>query len=231
MRLTVGELLEVTGGSLVCGSRELTIGAFSNDSRAIAVMADGAGPCFVALSDRRDGHDFVENAFDRGAVAALVTRIPERLTVPEGAALILVDDVLIALSKLARYARQHLGETTVVGITGSSGKTSTKDLLAAAIGIEREVHSNVASFNNEIGLPITLLHAPESAQVIVTEMGARAAGNIADLCAIAMPTIGVVTQVGLAHAEFLGGYAGVLAVKGELVAAVGADGTRGPERR
>ena len=112
----------------------------------------------------------------------------------------------------------------MIGITGSAGKTSTKDLTAAALAPAFVVHASVASFNNEIGLPVSLLDAPTDAGAVVLEMGARFAGNIAELCAIARPSIGVITHIGLAHAEHLGGADGIAAVKGELVDALPADG-------
>jgi UDP-N-acetylmuramoyl-tripeptide--D-alanyl-D-alanine ligase len=108
----------------------------------------------------------------------------------------------------------------VVGITGSAGKTSTKDLTAGALRARFAVQANAASFNNEIGLPVTILGTPPEAEALVLEMGARFAGNIAELCAIARPTIGVVTNIGLAHAEHLGGPDGIAAVKGELLEAL-----------
>ena len=112
----------------------------------------------------------------------------------------------------------------VVGITGSVGKTSTKDLTAAALASRWRTHAAPASFNNEIGVPFTLLGAPEAAEALVIEMGARFGGNIAELCRVAEPTIGIITNIGLAHAEHLGGPDGVARVKGELLEALPADG-------
>ena len=129
-----------------------------------------------------------------------------------------------ALQALATDGRNRLEGLPVVGITGSAGKTSTKDLTAAALAPAFEVQANAASFNNEIGLPVTILGTPPGTEALVLEMGARFAGNIAELCAIARPTIGVVTNVGLAHAEHLGGPDGVARVKGELLEALPADG-------
>ena len=125
-----------------------------------------------------------------------------------------------------RGASNRLDGAAVIGITGSAGKTSTKDLTAAALAPNFVVHASVASFNNEIGLPVTLLDAPIDAGAVVLEMGARFAGNITELCEIARPSIGVITHIGLAHAEHLGGADGIAAVKGELVDALPADGSR-----
>jgi UDP-N-acetylmuramoyl-tripeptide--D-alanyl-D-alanine ligase len=126
-----------------------------------------------------------------------------------------------------------------VGITGSVGKTSTKDLAAAAIGAARRTHAAPASYNNEIGVPVTVLGAPEATEVLVVEMGARFAGNIAELCALVDPEIGIVTNIGINHAEHLGGVEGVARVKGELLEALPAHGlavvdavsAAGPEHR
>jgi UDP-N-acetylmuramoyl-tripeptide--D-alanyl-D-alanine ligase len=219
MRLTVGEITRVVGGEVVAGRVDEVVSSFTNDSREVGRQA-----CFLALRDHRDGHDFVRDAFGAGAVAALVERIPEDLGRDDDHAVIRVRDVRDALGKLGRRARDALVDVTVVGITGSAGKTSTKDLTVAALARRRLVHANVASFNNEIGLPLTLLDAPLTTEVVVTEMGARFAGNIRDLCEIAKPTIGIVTHIGMAHAEHLGGAAGIAAVKGELVEALPATG-------
>lgn len=177
------------------------------------------GEAFVALRDERDGHDFVDDAFARGAAFALVERVPSSGAGP----LVVVPDAAAALTELARAARARL-DATVIAVTGSAGKTSTKDLAAAAIGAGIPTHANRASFNNKIGLPVTLLGTPEDAGAVVLEMGARFAGNITELCEIALPSIGVITHIGLAHAEHLGGRGGIAHVKGELLEALPPDG-------
>lgn len=219
MKLTLARIATVTGGTRH-GAGTTVVEGFANDSRLIR-----PGECFVAIGaeagDARDGHDFVADAFARGAAAALVSRIPDAIAGP----FVVVGDVLGALGALARSARaEELCAARVIGITGSTGKTSTKDLLAAALGAARRVAANQASFNNEIGLPITLLGAATDREFVICEMGARFAGNIAALCAIAGPDVGVVTNVGPAHAEHLGGVEGVESVKGELLDALPADG-------
>jgi UDP-N-acetylmuramoyl-tripeptide--D-alanyl-D-alanine ligase len=211
--LTRDEIAAITAGRPV-GPPGVARG-FAFDSRALV-----PGEAFVALRADRDGHDFVAAAFARGASLALVERVPDGV---EGS-FVVVDDASVALRALAVAARDRLVGATVVGITGSAGKTSTKDLTAAALGATRTVHASTASFNNEIGLPVTLLAAPPDVDAVVLEMGARFAGNIAELCAIARPSIGVVTHIGLAHAEHLGGPEGIAAVKGELLVALPADG-------
>jgi UDP-N-acetylmuramoyl-tripeptide--D-alanyl-D-alanine ligase len=135
-----------------------------------------------------------------------------------------VDDAFGALARLGRAARDAMHDATVVGITGSAGKTGTKDLTAAALAPKFHVHASPGSYNNEAGVPLTLLSAPSATEALVLEMGARARGDIAALCAIARPTVGVITNIGLAHAGPLGGRAGVAQAKGELLEALDAHG-------
>src|SRR6185436_9416487 len=182
------------------------------DSRALR-----PGEVFVAVQAERDGHDFVADAIGRGAPFAIVER---PLT---GAPLVVVPDVPAALFALARAGRDRL-DARVVGITGSVGKTSTKDLTAAALAAGRRTHAAPASFNNEIGVPVTVLGAPADTEVLVVEMGARFAGNIAALSALVDPEIGVITNIGINHAEHLGGPEGVARVKGEVLDALPAHG-------
>lgn len=216
MDLTLTEIAAATGGDLLTADGAIVVASFAIDSRTLE-----RGACFVALRDVRDGHDFVGHAFERGAAAALV----ERVTAggPPGP-LVVVEDVAAALADLGRAARQRLAGAAVVGITGSAGKTSTKDLAAAALATRLAVHASPGSYNNESGVPLTLLGAPTRTEVIVAEMGARFAGNIAELCAVAEPQVGVVTHVGLAHAEHLRGRAGIADVKGELLEALPPEG-------
>lgn len=211
MELTAQALATLTGGTVVAGDPTVTATSYAIDSRALE-----AGACFVALVAERDGHDFVADAFARGAAVALVTR-----TVGDPAGTVVrVDDAFGALARLGRAARDELHDATVVGITGSAGKTSTKDLAAAALAPKFHVHASPGSYNNEAGVPLTLLSAPSATEALVLEMGARAHGDIAALCAIARPDVGVITNIGLAHAGLLGGRAGVARVKGELLEAL-----------
>jgi UDP-N-acetylmuramoyl-tripeptide--D-alanyl-D-alanine ligase len=217
MRLSLAEIAAAARGT-VRGNDRAVVSGFANDSRSIV-----EGECFVAIVNQRDGHEFVGHAFDRGAGAAIVARLHE--AVPAVADLVVVDDPVEALARIARWARtERLSSTRVVGITGSTGKTSTKDLLAGALGSSRRVHANRASFNNEIGLPITVLGASDDIDVLVCEMGARFSGNIADLCEIAQPQIGVITNIGVAHSEHIGGLESVRRVKAELLGALPASG-------
>jgi UDP-N-acetylmuramoyl-tripeptide--D-alanyl-D-alanine ligase len=211
VELRSDEVAALLGGAVVgAGARPGRGIAF--DSRALE-----PGEVFVALRAERDGHDFVADARARGAAFAITERPVD------GTPCVVVDDVGRALLALAREARRRL-DVTVVGITGSVGKTSTKDFALAAIGRTRRVHGSPASFNNEIGVPVTLVGAADDAEVVVVEMGARFAGNITALCDIARPDVGVLTNVGLNHAEHLGGPAGIAATKGELLEALPASG-------
>lgn len=218
MSWTIGEVARVAGGAVVGGPSERTVRGFAIDSRALA-----PGDCFVALQGNRDGHDFAADAFNAGAVAAVVARVPTDATLPPDAAFVVVADPLAALGALGRHARHRL-RADVVAITGSVGKTGTKDLALAALGADRPVHASPGSFNNESGLPLTLLSTPRAAAAVVVEMGARFAGDITHLCEIARPDVGVITNIGLAHAEHLGGADRTAAVKGELLDALTPDG-------
>lgn len=221
MELTARDVATSCGGRILSGREDAVITSFSIDSRTLA-----PGACFVALEAERDGHAFVGDAVHRGATAALVGR-PVDLDLASDAVaptIIQVDQPLDALTAIARSARDRMVDVTVVGVTGSAGKTATKDLAAAAIAPASTVHASPASFNNEAGLPLTLLGAPDDVEVIVAEMGARFAGNIHDLATIARPRIGIVTHVGWAHAEHLRGRSGIAAVKGELLEALPPDG-------
>jgi UDP-N-acetylmuramoyl-tripeptide--D-alanyl-D-alanine ligase len=213
--LTAAEIAAVVDGE-TDGSKEARVESFAIDTRRLE-----PGACFVALRAERDGHDFLPDAWARGATVALVGH-PVRA--PEGRATVRVTDPLHALGALGADARALRPEVAVVGVTGSAGKTATKDLLAAALAPVRAVHASPESYNNEAGVPLTLLGAPEGTEVVVVEMGARGQGHIAALCAIARPDVAIITNVGLAHAGLLGGREGVARAKGELLDALPGDG-------
>ena len=213
MKLTLSDIARITGGQLLGGDPDAVVSSYSIDTRTLA-----PGALFVALRAERDGHDFVGEALDRGAAGALVSRAVE------GVGLVLVGDTATALSALGSAARDRLAGVPVVGITGSTGKTSTKDLTAAALAPAGPVGASPVSFNNEIGVPLTLLSSPPGAVAVVAEMGARGVGHIATLAAVARPTIGVITNIGMAHAEFFGSRDEVARAKGELLEALPGDG-------
>lgn len=174
------------------------------------------GALFVPIVAERDGHEFIRAAVAAGA-GAYLTAVG---THPDaGVSAIEVTDTSAALMDLAAWGARHLG-ATIVGITGSVGKTSTKDLAAAAIAAGRRVVANERSFNNEQGLPVTVLGAADGTEILVLEMGMRGFGEIARLCSVAPPTIGIVTAVAPSHTERVGGIDGVAKAKSELVAAL-----------
>lgn len=182
------------------------------------------GDLFVALTgDRTDGHAFVTDAVARGGVAAIVSRDAASNARIEGP-LIVVADPAGALLDLARDERSRLA-ATVVGITGSTGKTCTKDLTAAVLAERLRVVASAASFNNEVGLPMTLLSADDGTEAIVCEMGSRGPGHIRLLCEVARPDVGVVTNVGVAHMELFGSPQVLRDAKAELPESLPATGT------
>lgn len=241
--LTIAEIAAIVGGRLADISPEQAAatrvtGTVEFDSRAV-----GPGGLFLALPGARsDGHDFAAAAVEQGAVAVLAARPvgapaivvePAAPSAVDGTASVLEYDtdgsgaaVLAALARLAAAVAARLvdGGLTIVGVTGSSGKTSTKDLLAAVLTPLGEVIAPPGSFNNELGLPWTVLRATESTDYLVLEMSARHRGNIAALAAIAPPSIAVVLNVGTAHLGEFGSREAIAATKAELPQAVPSSG-------
>jgi UDP-N-acetylmuramoyl-tripeptide--D-alanyl-D-alanine ligase len=187
------------------------------------VMVDGAsidtrsahpGQLYVPVIAERDGHDFIPDAIVAGCPAYLTSRGP--VGVDEGATAVAVDDTGAALMRLGALGRSRIrGE--VIGITGSVGKTTTKDILARALASTFRMAASERSFNNELGLPLTLMNAPEGVQKVVLEMGARGFGHITRLLSVARPEVGIVTSVAAAHVEYFGDLDGVARAKAELV--------------
>jgi len=208
------EVCQVAGA--VCDKRweGLRFGSVTTDSRAVKPMC-----LFVALQGENfDGHRFVIDAVDKGAVGVVVSNLSELaadLNVPA----FRVNDTLKAYQSLARLHRDRFS-CPVVAITGSNGKTSTKDMVAAVLAERFSVLKTEANYNNEIGLPKTLLQMEPSHEVVVVEMGMRGLGEIAALADIAHPTAGVVTNVGETHIERLGSIENIAIAKGELVEAL-----------
>jgi UDP-N-acetylmuramoyl-tripeptide--D-alanyl-D-alanine ligase len=216
IRLTRAEIAAITGGHLDAGTAAdvAVTGPVVIDSRRV----EPAG-LFAALpGERVDGHDFAPAAIAAGAAAVLASR-----PVP-GVPAIVVPDVTAALAALAAAVLRRLPAATVIGITGSSGKTSTKDLTAQLAERLAPTVAPEGSFNNEIGLPLTVLRADHETRYLVLEMSARGPGHIAALCEIAPPKIGAVLNVGRAHAGEFGSLDGVAKAKGELPEALPADG-------
>ncbi len=211
MRFTTDELAAATGGEVF--GRPTEVDGASIDSRTVA-----PGELFVALVAERDGHDFIGAAVAAGAAAYLTSGPIEAGTA------IRVADTAAALTAIGRHARSRLPDR-VVGITGSVGKTSVKDLLRSIGSTTWRTAAPIGSFNNEIGVPLTLCNADPATELTVLEMGARGVGHIAALCEVGRPTVGIVTVVAGAHLELFGSIDAVAEGKSELVASLPADGT------
>lgn len=213
MKFLLSEIASVTAGRVV--GNDAAVDGLAIDSRLIR-----GGELFAAIRDERDGHDFVASALAGGASAAIVERVPDGVA---DASLVVVDDVASALADVARLARTRLGDR-VVGITGSVGKTTTKDLAASVLSRRFVTAASHKSFNNELGVPMTLMNAADDTEVAVVEMGARGVGHIDYLCSMASPTVGVITTVEAVHTETMGGLEEIARIKGELIEALPSDG-------
>lgn len=209
MRFSTAELTAHLGGELI--GPDVVVDGASIDTRTIR-----PGQLYVPISARRDGHDFVPTALEAGAAAYLTAREPV------GGTAIRVPDAGAALLRLGALARDRVGGA--IAVTGSVGKTTTKDLLAGCLASTFRVAASERSFNNELGLPLTLLGAPEAPEWVVLEMGVRREGDIERLAEVARPDVGIVTRVEMAHVEYLGDLHGVARAKSELVAALPASG-------
>lgn len=208
--------LKMTEIALLCGvsteniDPDLVTG-YSTDSRTTR-----KGDLFVPLIAERDGHDFISAALEAGAVGYIYSHgQPNKNGIR-------VNDTLAALQRLAIEAHNRLDAKTI-GITGSVGKTTTKDMLHSCLTDERCSWASSGSFNNEIGVPLTILSAPVGTDFLIVEMGARGIGHIHQLCLIAKPNVGVVTCIGNAHSEFFGGISQTIDAKGELIESLGKD--------
>jgi len=227
MKLTLAEAAIGAGAVLEAPSSAPNAGAlvaagYSIDSRTVA-----EGELFFAVrGDRLDGHDYIVAAIERGAVGAVVSRA-RVATLPDAALalpLLITEDPLIALQALATHIRRRWGRR-VVAVTGSAGKTTTKDAIAAALGARFNVHKSQGNMNNNFGLPLQLLRLQPEHEIAIIEMGMNHPGEIAALARIAAPDWGVITNVGTAHIEnFADGQAGIARAKFELVDALPSNG-------
>ena len=211
MRFSTSELAAQLGGELV--GPDVSVEGANIDSRTLV-----PGQLYVPIVAERDGHEFIADALEAGAPAYLCSQEPR------GATAIIVPDTAAALMRLGRVARDRIDAGGVVGITGSVGKTTTKDLVHGCLASSFRTSASERSFNNELGLPLTLLNAPGDAQWVVLEMGARGTGHIIRLAEVARPVVGIVTSVAMAHVEYFGDLDGVARAKGELVTALPASG-------
>ncbi|MDE3198506.1 MAG: UDP-N-acetylmuramoyl-tripeptide--D-alanyl-D-alanine ligase [Acidobacteriota bacterium] len=214
MRLSIPTIAEITGAA---PPRALgTVSGWSIDSRTL-----NPGDCFIAIAGpAHDGHDYVAQVFEHGAAAAIVERETFGVTGPQ----LVVPDSVKALEQLGRAVRKRWNGT-VIGVTGSAGKTTTKDTIAALVSVKCRTGRTIGNLNNHLGLPLSILRLPDEARIAVLEMGMNHAGEIRHLAGIAKPRVGVVTNVGWAHTEnFPGGIEGVALAKRELIEELPHDG-------
>jgi len=215
--LILDDILAATGGRLLAAGPEKFAGV-STDSRSIA-----DGELFFALrGENHDGHAYLSSALRKGggAVVSADHDLSQLNTTGAGRTIIGVDDPLKALQSAAAYRRKRF-PGMVVGIVGSNGKTTTKELVAAVLETKYVVHKTTGNLNNHIGLPLSLLRAPEQAEVLVMEMGTNRPGDVRELCEIAQPTVGVVTNIGMEHLQGFGTLEGVRDAELELLPYVG----------
>ena len=216
--LTLSRIADVLGGTLVLRGADsadtVVSGTVDTDSRLI-----GPGDIFVAKpGEHADGHDFIPAAMERGAVLAIVER-----RVDAAVTQIVVPGAVHALADLARFVVREVrsrGALQIVGITGSNGKTTTKNMLARILEAEDETVAPQASFNNDVGAPLTMLRVTERTRYLVSEFGASAPGEIARLAGLVHPDVGVVLMVGMAHAGGFGGIESTFVEKSQLIHAV-----------
>jgi UDP-N-acetylmuramoyl-tripeptide--D-alanyl-D-alanine ligase len=209
----LSEIADVLGGNIE--GADVVVSSVEVDSRRVR-----PGGLFVAIrGERDDGHAYVSDAFAAGAVAAVVRAGGPAAPGPT-VRVAETEGVLLRLASVERDAMKAV----VVGITGANGKTSTKDLAAAIIGTRLRTHASPASFNNEVGVPLTILGAPDATEALVLEMGARREGDVELLSRLARPDVVVVTNVGVAHMEIFGSWDAIVRATAEPVAALGRDG-------
>ena len=218
-RCTLEDVARLSGGRLIQGNPELPVDRLHTDTRTLV-----AGDCFVALQgDRFDGHTFVPQVKNHGAVAAVVSHPLQASDLPSDLGLVEVPDTLGALQRFAANYRQLLSVKTI-GVTGSSGKTSTKELIAAVLRTRFKTKATEGNLNNHIGVPLTLIRLDEDDQMGVIEMGMNHPGELAPLVKMAAPEIGVISSIGPAHIEFFANQAAIAAEKAELIAALPPEG-------
>ena len=201
---TSADLVAATGGRT---PGDWSVTGVSIDSRTVA-----PGDLFVALTDARDGHDFVADALAKGAAAALVSRLPDGV---DPAHLLIVDDVLAALTRIAAAARARM-TGTVIAVTGSVGKTTVKEMLRTVLSPQGRTHAAEASYNNHWGVPLTLARMPADTEFAVIEIGMNAPGEIAPLSRLAAPDLAMVTTVAAAHLEAFGALEGIAHEKASI---------------
>src|SRR5947207_3871582 len=217
--LPLSQIAQFAGGQISCGDETVVVDKISTDSRTLK-----PGELFTALrGENFDGHNFIESAPKAGAAGAIVESTWNG-KIPKNFALIRTKDTLQAYQKLAANYRKSL-TLNVIAITGSNGKTSTKDFTAAVLARGLRVTKTEGNFNNHVGLPRTILEATSGDEVAVWEIGMNHPGEIAALAKLAAPDVGIITNIGVAHIEFMGSREKIADEKGALAEAVGAHGT------
>ena len=212
VRITVKDILGATGGRLASGKASPAVPSFSTDTRSII-----PGGVFIALKGKNfDGHDFLEQAFDKGAAGAIVERAPDPGASRKEKNIVVVDDCLEAMGRIASEIRKRV-DVPVVCITGTNGKTTTKEILAHILASRYKVLKSRKSFNNIIGLSLTLFDLEPSYEAVVLEVGTNHPGEIRRLAAIADPHMAIITNIGDGHLEFLGDRHGVFVEKTSLL--------------
>ena len=209
--ITAKDVAQAAGGRLVGDNAVIT--SICTDSRETE-----AGSLFAAIrGEKTDGHEYIEKAFTPGGVTALCERIPENL----GGSFIVVEDTVAALGNIAAHYRRT--DLKVIGVTGSVGKTTTKEFISAALGNEK-VFRTRGNFNSTIGLPLSIMEIPQDAEMAVLEMGMSARGEIEEMSKAARPDLAVITNIGSSHLEMLGSRENILAAKLEIVSGMSDDG-------
>lgn len=221
-RIAIEDILAPLSAQLLRGDEKAQFTGVSIDSRAIK-----KGDLFFPFAGKNcDAHRFIIDALNNGAIASIAQKdwiIPNNF--PENKALLLVDSVPLALQNLATYYRQYINPPYLIGITGSTGKTTTKDLVAGVVKQKFQTLKTQGNYNNDIGVPLTIFGLTKEHQVAVIELGMRGLGEIKELTDMISPNIGIITNVGETHLELLGTKENIALAKSELVEAIPADGT------
>ena len=210
--ITLAQAAAWCGGRVEEKYEQVAFLGATNDTRKLL-----PGQLFVVLKAARDGHEFIPNAMEKGAAAVLCNHAPE------GVPAIVVEDTRIALGKIANAYRKHLG-FKAVGVTGSVGKSTTKEMIATVMGACHKTAKTPANFNNDLGMPMSILDMPEDTQVAVLEMGMGNFGEIAYLTNIGEPDQAVIINIGTMHMEILGSKEGILQAKMEILEGLHPDG-------
>ncbi len=213
-RTTSGEIAAITGGELISGGENITLETITTDSREL-----GENNLFIPITGEKfDGHDFIQELLKSGKISCTLTMKSgyESVAAESGKALIKCEDTLAALGRIGKYHRERFSPLTI-GITGTNGKTTTKELVYAALSAKYNTLRNTKNYNNEIGVPFTLLQMDSSHEAAVIEMGMNHSGEIERLSNIVQPDIAVITNIGAGHLEFLGSIENVAHAKSEIL--------------